>query len=104
MSKNLSPFAKGKNLEKKMSEKIHAKELPVLISPQFLRDRRMGQIDLAILLKNNKEKLLTIYEVKSSMNVALWQRRRLLDSSHYIGLLLNAGVKLKVVCEESCNI
>lgn len=87
-----------------MSNEVHAKGLPVLVSPQFLRDRAMGQIDLAILKKDEFENKLFVYEVKSSMNVASWQKKRILDSSHYIGLLLNSTVKLKVVCEESCNI
>lgn len=87
-----------------MSRLVHGKQLPVLVSPLFLREREMGQVDLVGLVKNNDGLCLNVYEVKSSSYIALWQKRRLLHSSHFLGLLFKASVNLKVLSEESCII
>ena len=56
----------GLNLEKEISIEFHQNGIPLLISPKLLRERNLGQIDLARIVKENNQWKIEVGEVKSS--------------------------------------
>jgi hypothetical protein len=73
------------------SKTFHSEGLPLLISPQLLRERDLGQIDLARLLKKENW-VIEIAEVKSSaMGFEAFQRgqrkRIILAGNFFSGIL-----------------
>ena len=87
---------KGDKREKEFSELLHRVHCPVLISSLLLRFHQAGQVDIAGLSKNNKEWLLNIYEIKSSLAPSYSQMQRLLRAQNYLSRILEMSVKLEV--------
>lgn len=89
----------GVELEKKYSKDFHAKGVPLLISPALLRERNLGQIDLARITKQKNGFFLEIGEVKSSLIgcevYEFRQRQRLLKAQQFLSSLF--GFSSKVV-------
>ena len=52
--------------ERVFSLSFHAEGIPLLVSPQLLRHRNLGQLDLARLRKVRENWILEVGEVKSS--------------------------------------
>lgn len=73
--------------------------MPLLVSSQLLRERSMGQIDLARLRKErNSQWVLEIMEVKSSIvgeeMLIRGQRSRLYSSQNFLSSLFGISSKL----------
>jgi hypothetical protein len=91
---------RGKELELHLSQYLHQKNTAFLISALFLRQRGLGQIDLAIMSLNK----ITLYEVKSSSTGkhALYkgeQITRLRKSAKTLCFLLKLDVELKIIAK-----
>lgn len=82
--KNLS----GPKLEISHSLDFHSEGTPLLVSPKLLRERNLGQIDLARLKKDREGWLIEIAEVKSSdigiENLLRGQRQRLFSAQNFL--------------------
>jgi hypothetical protein len=89
---------KGDQLEQMYSKEFHKRNLPVLISSQLLRSINAGQVDLAGLFKNKKNKswVLFLIEVKSTQYPSKHQWRRLLTAQDYLSRVLEIETKLEV--------
>ena len=57
----------GSNQEIHFSKSFHSEGIPLLVSPALLRERNLGQLDLARLRKNSIGWILEVGEVKSSV-------------------------------------
>ena len=87
-------FEKGHHLERVSSNKLPKDSVCLLISPQFLRERNCGQIDLSFFHKN----ILYLLELKSSPSkINYIQKRRLENSATLLGELFNCPVLIKVL-------
>lgn len=88
----------GLKQEISISKNFHGEGIPLLISPLLLRNRNLGQIDVARMKKDNGGWLLEIAEVKSSeMGIAqmeLFQKKRLYSSQHFLAGLFGCRTKL----------
>lgn len=89
-------LAKGLQSEIKASKLLHSNYLPLLISPQILRTRSCGQIDLAC-FKDNE---IYLFEIKNRKlakgSLSIKQRIRLSQSVRYISGVFNKKVRLRV--------
>ena len=90
----------GLRNEIKCSRPFHDEGLPLLISPILLRDRNIGQIDLARLNKDSEGWIIEIGEVKSSelgqLQMARFQKDRLSASQRFLSGVF--GFRGKLVC------
>lgn len=88
---------KGFSLESYYSQKMSFlnEKVSVLVSPQVLRSRGCGQVDLACF--DIRERRLTIYEVKSSNIIASKQFSRLRRSSDFLSHVLNCSTFIKIL-------
>src|SRR5690606_26034357 len=97
--KNLSPLKK----EEWHSKKIHQIGIPLLASSKLLRERGLGQIDLARLEKMKNGFLIHLFEVKSSevgeVMLLRGQRARLLASLQFLSQVLGYEGKFSVLCK-----
>ncbi len=84
--------------EAKLSRHFHQRGVPVLISPQFLRSRDCGQVDIAVLLKNNTQHYFKVIEAKSSISASRSQLARLYRSVDLICKILNVPGGLEQLC------
>lgn len=88
----------GFKLEKEVSQHFHQEGIPLLVSPQLLRSRDLGQIDLARLIKDRTGWILEIGEVKSSVvgeeQMLRTQRFRLFASQRFLSGLFGHRSKL----------
>lgn len=88
----------GLKLEIEYSKKFHQEGIPILVSHQVLRDRDLGQIDLARMRKKPNGWILEIGEVKSSRmgeeNMERFQLRRLFSSQNFLSGLFGYPVRL----------
>ena len=86
----------GQRLELSHSISFHAEGFPLLISPDLLRKRDLGQIDLSRMQKKS-EWLIEIAEVKSSSvgedAFARGQRKRLIAAGNFLSGIFGAPVK-----------
>lgn len=98
--KNFCPH-KGESLEVYHSSDFHAHSIPILISPQVLRSRNLGQIDLLKLVKDQEGWVIEMAEVKSSQLgldfMQNQQKLRLLGSGKFIAGLLGTRLKFTVL-------
>lgn len=69
-----------------------------MVSASFLRRYECGQIDAAVIIKNNKEHYLKVIEAKSSMFASKSQVRRLYRSVELISKFLNIPGGLEQFC------
>jgi hypothetical protein len=80
------------------SKTFHHVGIPLLISGQLLRERQLGQVDLARIYKMSGEWVVDVAEVKSSdigaEMLSRDQGRRLSNSVKFIGGLLGYKTKL----------
>lgn len=87
----------GLQLEQKHSLDFHAEGIPVLVSPQLLRSRDLGQLDLIRLNKDKQGWMLEVAEVKSSQTGAeaslRGQRSRIFSAQNFLSSLL--GVRTR---------
>lgn len=78
----------GVKLEISQSLDFHSEGTPLLVSPKLLRERDLGQIDLARMKKDREGWLIEIAEVKSSdigvENILRGQRRRLFSAQNFL--------------------
>ncbi len=90
-----SSFSKGNLLEQKHSKNILNQGIPVLVSSQLLRSRKMGQIDQAFI---NSHGELELWEIKCHPHlVSKSQIRRISASAHFLGILLNKTSKIRFI-------
>lgn len=90
----------GESLEHLFSGAIHRREdgYPLLVSPQVLRSRQLGQIDIAFYLPK-KEQILC-FEVKSNGVLSSVQRLRIYQAQHFLGLCLDSICILEILGKE----
>jgi hypothetical protein len=78
----------GLKSEIEHSKSFHSEGYPLLVSPQLLRSKNLGQIDLGRIKKDRGEWLIELGEVKSSsaglQMMGIKQRFRLYDSLRFI--------------------
>ena len=87
-SKVYASISKGQNLEARESLEFHRAETALLVCPRILRDKGMGQIDLARLENKN---ILRVREVKSRPEFyGKRQRKRLKESVKFLSILFRA--------------
>jgi len=79
---------KGQEMERDCSGRIHKQGIPLLVHPAFLRRSGAGQVDLAILKLACGERILKIYEAKSSRYPSGKQVIRLKKSAMILSMLL----------------
>jgi hypothetical protein len=97
----------GNGLEALISKKIHSKDIPLLISPSFLREYNCGQIDISSLYRRNSEWCVAIVEVKSKNCISNSQRLRLKRSGELISHILDCPITYflatsqKILCQIS---
>lgn len=88
----------GLNLEKKVSIDFHQEGIPLLVSPQLLRSRDLGQIDLSRMVKKKGEWIIEVSEVKSSSvgeeNFFRGQKMRLTRAMQFLSSLFGASTRL----------
>jgi hypothetical protein len=88
---------KGDMLESRVSEELHKKGVPALISSVVLRSLNLGQIDVAYLELNQQKKwVLKIIETKFSLYPSKMQMLRLLRTQDYLSRVLEVESKLEV--------
>ncbi|MCM2348480.1 MAG: hypothetical protein NDI69_00575 [Bacteriovoracaceae bacterium] len=82
----------------KFSLSFHAQGTALLVSPQLLRSRSLGQIDLARIRKDKDGWLLEIAEVKSSEvgeeQFLRFQKSRLMNAQKFLAGLFGHRSKL----------
>jgi hypothetical protein len=91
-------------IEKNLSRFVHSQGVPLLISPHLLRQKGMGQLDLAIFQKQQ----LYLYEVKKTLRPGLVisfpaQRRRLAKTQNYLANLFKCPTRLVWIDENFCK-
>jgi hypothetical protein len=91
----------GLKNEISFSLSFHSQGIPLLVSPCLLRSRNLGQIDLARFMKSHEGWVLELGEVKSSdmglEQMGRSQKKRLLNSLHFLGGLFGHATKLSVL-------
>lgn len=94
----MSKSSSGLLNEIEHSVSFHAEGVPLLVSPSLLRQRFLGQIDLARLRKDRAGWLVEIAEVKSSETgtekMLQGQRRRLFGAQKFLSGLFGSRSKL----------
>jgi hypothetical protein len=105
-SRELRNFS-GIKKELMCSEKFHQEGIPLLVSPLLLRERSLGQIDLARIKKDKMGWIIEIGEVKSSQLgtevSARWQRARLMGAQKFLSALFGHRSKLFIFSDEDCK-
>lgn len=84
-------------LELAYSKSIHAKGIPVLLSPLVLRSYGCGQVDLALMKKIYSNWVIELYEVKTSGIIGTKQKNRLKNAARFVSMILEANVFVKIV-------
>jgi hypothetical protein len=92
-------WSKGLQLEKAISKKLHTRASALLVSPLFLRDQGLGQIDLAVWEKGE----IRVFEIKSQHQPNIRQLTRLRKACHFLGLLFEATSRLEVIDASECQ-
>ncbi len=88
---------KGDIAESSVSLSFHRRGVPVLVSSLVLRSQNLGQIDTALLEKNQKKAwVLKIIETKSSLYPGSKQLFRLRKTQDYLSRVLEIESKLEV--------
>jgi hypothetical protein len=87
-------FKKGQELERKLSIDFHEKSMPLLIEPYILRKRGAGQVDLARIVFEKKQKYIELLEVKCGNEVSIKQNKRLRGAANLIGEVFQLPVRL----------
>lgn len=88
---------KGDIFEAQVSRHFHCNSIPTLVSSLILREKNLGQIDIAYLEKKaNKTWVLKIIETKSSLYPSRNQMQRLRGTQDYLSKVLEASVILEV--------
>jgi len=87
--KNTAKLSKGESYEKEVSISFHSNGLPLLVSQKLLRQKGLGQVDMA---KWSKDKI-TLAEVKCTSRLTSTQLRRLSASGDYLSNLLHTSCK-----------
>lgn len=94
----VSKSSSGLKLEQDHSVSFHGQGTPLLVSPQLLRSRSLGQIDLARIRKDKEGWLLEIGEVKSSEvgeeQFLRFQKSRLMNAQKFLAGLFGHRSKL----------
>lgn len=94
----------GLSLELERSREFHSEGIPLLVSPQLLRTRDLGQLDLARLRKVKEEWRIEIAEVKSSQTgmvaILRGQRRRILSAANFLSGIFGYPAVFKVLTKE----
>jgi hypothetical protein len=77
---------------------FHVRGIPLLVSASLLRERNLGQIDLARLIKDGEGWVVELAEVKSSSvgleSMERAQKRRLMSSQQFLASLFGHRTKL----------
>jgi hypothetical protein len=94
VSKNSS----GLKTEKKVSLTFHAEGIPLLVSPELLRKRFLGQIDVARIRKDRTDWIIEVGEVKSSevgiKQMEFSQTSRLFSAQNFLAKIFGYRTKL----------
>lgn len=91
----MSRYQKGLKVELELSKKLHNKNIPFLISSQFLRSFGCGQVDIAYLSKGR----LVLVESKSGGGASGKQFKRLRASQELLSKVLDYPVILEFIIE-----
>lgn len=83
----------GLSFECHLSEVFHSKGIPLLISPIFLRQKGLGQVDLARIFQGKVE----LWEVKHSPIITRVQMMRLRGAANYLARIFARPPLLKFV-------
>jgi len=85
-------------LEADFSLSFHAEGTPLLVSPQLLRLRQLGQMDLARLRKDREGWIIEVGEVKSSEvgqeMMERFQKQRLFSAQNFLSGIFGFRSKL----------
>ena len=81
---------KGKDWERLMAKKLHQIDLPLLISPSWLKRFGGGQVDVAVI---KQDFVCHLYECKTNPFMSHQQGNRLRKSMAVVGLALKLPVK-----------
>jgi hypothetical protein len=87
----------GRSFELTISQKVHSKGVPILVSASLLRRRRAGQVDLAVLSGD----VILIYELKNSPWVSNAQKQRLKNSANFLSQILGKSAVIRYVFAKS---
>lgn len=72
--------------------------IPLLVSPQLLRQRNLGQLDLARLIKDREGWIIVVGEVKSSdvgqVVMERFQKKRLNSAQNFLSGIFGHRTKL----------
>ena len=92
----MSGSSSGLRLELSHSRDFHSQGLPLLISPDLLRKRELGQLDL-VRMKKKDSWVIEIAEVKSSAvgeeEFLRGQRKRVLSAGNFLCGIFGAPVR-----------
>lgn len=92
----MSGSSSGLRLECAHSRSFHAEGIPLLVSPELLRRRELGQIDLARIRKKESW-IVEVAEVKSSAigaeALVRGQRRRLIAAGNFLSGIFGASLR-----------
>lgn len=82
----------GMRAELLASKLLHQQQRALLCSSLVLRERGLGQVDIAVISKTQ----LVVYEIKSRARLSRTQRSRLLQSTHFLGLIFDRLARLEL--------
>ncbi|MBI2519127.1 MAG: hypothetical protein HYV97_01860 [Bdellovibrio sp.] len=86
--------SRGQQMERDSSGRLHRQGVPILINPDFFRKNGAGQVDIAIFDPANGERLIKIYEVKSSRYPSHKQIARLKKSAIILSSLFGISTQI----------
>ncbi len=93
----MSASLSGERLERKLSAEFHSQGIPFLVSPDVLRSRGLGQLDI-LRLKKKADWIVEIAEVKSSHigeeQYLRGQRRRIVSAGAFLSSILGFAVRI----------
>jgi hypothetical protein len=88
----------GADYERQIGTKLHAENIPILISPMLLRRLGAGQIDVAYLDQTGANDKIVLVEIKKNKQYfSKNQRRRLGLAQELIAAVFEKDVVLRLV-------
>ncbi len=91
----MSSHIRGLRSEMHASKVLHQDQVvPVLIYPKVLRDLGAGQVDICTLERESTQKIIKIYEVKSSLRISRKQMQRLTSSANLLSSIFNLSCRI----------
>ncbi|MES2529328.1 MAG: hypothetical protein V4598_19730 [Bdellovibrionota bacterium] len=92
----MSGNSSGLSLEIIKSRDFHSEGIPLLVSPELLRKRELGQLDL-VRMKKKTDWIIEIAEVKSSATgfaaLERGQRKRIISAGNFLCGIFGCSMK-----------